>query len=165
MLTINDIREWLLENRAEYKKMKAAKYPDFRHPLFFTYYNLREFISYYKYRYKCDQALKELVMILKTDSSDLSGWTRRHEVLGSQDLLMFEINYFDWYEHVENDCIKIEEGIYTARKPFQNILCFCKLFQLLYWDFALHEEPISAREKEEVLLEARKILMEHYIKE
>lgn len=79
------------------------------------YGHLKGFIEYYRFKYKCDHALLELNSIIDFDITQLCRWTRDYEVLGSQDLLMFEVNYMDWNEQVGNDKIKIHEGLYTER--------------------------------------------------
>jgi len=159
-LKLNDIKEWLIDNREEYQKLKAQEFPPFDNALYWTYNHLYDFIQFYKYKQHCDKALSELQI---NNFSRLSQWTRDYEVLGSQDLLMFEINYFDWKEEVETDKIKIDEGLYSERRPFANILCFCKVFQHLYWDNCIHERELTESEKDEVVTELKTILKPYYI--
>jgi len=83
--------------------------------------------------------------------------------LGSQDLLMFEVNYIHWDEDVSSDKIKIHKGLYTERKPFVNVLCFCKVFQHLYWDNCIHEKEVTESEKVEVIAELKNILNTYYM--
>lgn len=159
-LKITDIKEWLIDNRSEYQKLKAQEFPPFDNPLYWTYNHLHDFIQYYKYKQHCDKALAELQI---GNSSQLSQWTKQYEILGSQDLLMFEVNYIKWDEDVSSDKIKIHEGLYTERKPFANILCFCKVFQHLYWDNNIHETELTENEKVEVVTELKTILKTYYI--
>ena len=146
-LKLNDIKEWLIDNRNEYQKLKAQEFPPFGNALYSMYGHLKDFIEYYKFKHKCDNALLKLHAIYNSDFTQLSLWTKEHEILGSQDLLMFEINYINLREQVSNDKIKIYEGLYTERKPFANILCFCKLFQHLYWDNCIHETILTEKEQ------------------
>lgn len=158
-LKLNDIKEWLIDNRSEYQKLKAQEFPPFDNALYWTYVHLYDFIQYYKHKQQCDKALSEL----NTDNfTKLSQWTREYEILGSQDLLMFEVNYIKWDEDVSGDKIKIHEGLYTERKPFANVLCFCKVFQHLYWDNCIHEEELTESEKSEVVTELNTILKTYY---
>ena len=161
MLNITDIKEWLVDNREEYQKLKAQKYPPFDNELYWTYIHLYDFIQYYKYKQHCDKALAELQ---NDNLSHLSQWVRKYEILGSQDLLVFEVNYIYWDEEVSNDKIRIHQGLYTERKPFASILCFCKVFQHLYWNNNIHETELTENEKVEVVTELKNILKTYYIK-
>lgn len=156
----NEIKKWLIDNRQEYKKLKSQEFTSFDNTLYWTYEHLYDFIKYYKYKQQCDKALSELHI---NNFSQLSNWTSEYEILGSQDLLMFEINYIKWDEDVGGDKIKIHEGLYTERKPFANILCFCKVFQHLYWDNCINEIGLTEIEKEEVTTELKNILDTYYI--
>ncbi len=160
MLTINDIREWLISSRDEYQKLKSQEFLPFDNELYWTYNHLHDFIQYYKYKQYFDKALVKLQI---DNFSQLSQWTKEYEVLGSQDLLMFEVNYIKWDEDVSSDKIKIHEGLYTERKPFASILCFCKVFQHLYWDNSIHQKVLTENEKEEVITELKTILETYYI--
>lgn len=159
-LKIDDIKEWLIENRNEYQALKEQEFPPFDNALYWTYIHLHDFIQYYKFKQHCDKALLELK---RQDFTILSRWTQEYELLGSQDLLMFEVNYIDWDEDISSDKIKIHKGLYTERKPFANILCFCKVFQHLYWDNCLHERELTESEKVEVVNKLKTILKTYYI--
>lgn len=159
-LKIDDIKEWLIYNRSEYQKLKAQEFPPFDNALYWTYNHLYDFIQYYKYKQHCDKALSELNT---DDFNKLSQWTRQYELLGSQDLLMFEVNYIDWDEDVSTDKIKIHKGLYTERKPFANILCFCKLFQHLYWDNCIHETILTEKEQLLIKKQVRRIFKKYYL--
>lgn len=159
-LKIRDIREWLIINKKEYQKLRSQEFPPFDNALYWTYIHLHDFIQYYKYKHHCDKALSELQI---NNFSRLSEWTREYEILGSQDLLMFEVNYFDWIEDVSTDKLKIHEGLYTERKPFANILCFCKAFQILYWNNSIHETELTEKEKSEVMAELKIILKNYHV--
>ncbi len=76
---------------------------------------------------------------------------------------MFEVNYIDWDEDVSSDKIKIHKGLYTERKPFANVLCFCKVFQHLYWDNCILETEVTESEKAEVITKLKTILKTYYI--
>jgi len=159
-LKIDDIKGWLIENRNEYQTLKEQEFPPFDNPIYWTYVHLYDFIQYYKYKHQCDKALSELN---SQDFTKLSRWTQENEILGSQDLLMFEVNYIDWKEDVSNDKIKIHKGLYTERKPFVNVLCFCKVFQHLYWDNCIHERELTESEKVEVVNKLKTILKTYYL--
>jgi len=159
-LKIRDIREWLINNRKSYQKLKTQEFPPLDNPIYSTYKHLKDFIQYYRYKHQCEKALSELNT---NDFTNLIEWTEKHENLGSQDLLMFEVNYINWDEDVSTDKIKIHKGLYTERKPFANVLCFCKVFQHLYWDNCIHERELTESEKVEVVNELKIILKNYYI--
>lgn len=163
MLNINDIREWLIENRDTYQELKAQEFPPFDNPVYSMYRQLRDFIEYYKYKNKCDKALLKLKVNQNSNFAKLKKWTRDYEVLGSQDLLMFEVNYINWGEEIGEDKIKINIGLYTERKPFANIICFCKVFQHLYWDNCIKTIEPSETEKTEIKSELKNILNDYYL--
>lgn len=162
-LTITDIKDWLLENRNYFQKLKAQDFPPYDDALFSIYSHLIDFIEYYKFKNNCENALLKLKAKLNIDFIELSRWTKDYEILGSQDLLMFEVNYINWNERVSDDKIKIHEGLYTERKSFANILCFCKVFQHLYWDNNIHEVDLKENEKVEVKAKLKSILDKNYI--
>lgn len=56
-LSIVDIREWLIENRNEYQRLKSQEFPPFDNALYSMYEHLKDFIEYYKFKHKCDNAL------------------------------------------------------------------------------------------------------------
>lgn len=155
-LKIVDIREWLIDNRSEYQKLKALIFPPFKN-FYWTYKHLYDFIKYYKYKQQCEKALSEVELYID-NFSRLTQWTRQYEILGSQDLLMFEVNYIKWDEDVNTDVIKIHEGLYAQKKPFASILCFCRVFQHLYWDNCMHEVELNESENNEALTGLRNIL-------
>jgi hypothetical protein len=162
-LTISDIKEWLIENRNIYQELQAQEFPPFDNPVYSMYFQLRDFIEYYKYKNKCDKALLKLKANLNSNFAALSKWTKDYEILGSQDLLMFEVNYIEWDEDVNEDKIKINVGLFTYRKPFANILCFCKVFQHLYWDNGINTIEPTEREKIKIKTQLQNILNEYYL--
>lgn len=162
MLKLNDIKEWLIENREDYQKLKAQEFPPFDNEMFSMYENLKDFIEYYKFEHKCENALLKLNSIYNSDFNELTKWTKENEILGSQDLLMFEINYINLKEQVSNDKIRIYEGLYTERKPFRNIICFCKLFQHLYWNKCIHETILTEKQKQIIKKQVGRIFKKYY---
>jgi hypothetical protein len=138
VLKLEDIQSWLSENK-EYRDLDLENRNPDTYPIEFMYQLFAELIKYYQYEDQCANALVELKKAISSDFPRLSEWVQNYEVLGSQNLLMFEINYFDWNEAVNNDRIKIHEGIYTEKKPFISIICFCKVFQYLFWEDGIHE--------------------------
>lgn len=163
-LKLNDIREWLIENRDEFQKLKAQEFPPFDNPLYSTYNFLYKFFEFFKFQFKCQLALQELALLKDTDVSEVIDWVKKYEILGSQDLLMFDVNYMSWNEQINIDEIKIHEGLYTDRKPFQNIICFCEVFQHLYWNNSIHNNQLTETEIGAIVLELRKILDRSYLK-
>jgi len=157
VLTIQDIREWLIDHRAEYQKLKAMEYRPLGNETYFMYTSLHEFIQYYSYVDRCTKALNDLRPHVNTCFTNVIKWTKDNILLGSQDLLMFEINYFDWIEIVDKNVIKIHEGLYTERKPFLPILFFCKIFQILYWNNAIHEMEATEEEQTNIMAELNKL--------
>jgi hypothetical protein len=161
-LTIADIKEWLIENRDDYQKLREQEFPPFDNEMYSMYGHLKDFIEYYKFRHKCNNALQKLNAIYNSNFNELAKWTQKYEILGSQDLLMFEVNYINWDEDVSIDTIKIHKGLYTERKPFANVLCFCKVFQHLYWDNCIQEAELNENEKVEVVNKLKTILKTYY---
>lgn len=163
MLNISHINEWLSDNRNEYQKLKLQEFPLHDNEVYWIYNHLDEFIKYYSYIHKCNKAVQDLGLLLQSNFSRIIKWTQVNEALGSEQLLMFEINYINWNEDVSNDKIKIHKGLYTERKPFANIICFCKVFQHLYWDNRIHEVEPTQSEKVKVITELKNILETYYI--
>jgi hypothetical protein len=46
-LKIKDIREWLIENRNEYQKLKAQEFPPFGNERYSMYGHIKDFIKYH----------------------------------------------------------------------------------------------------------------------
>ena len=162
-LKINDIREWLIDNRDECQKLEAQEFTLVFNEMYSMYRHLKDFIEYYKFKHKCENALLKLKAIYNSDFKQLSQWTEEYEILGSQDLLMFEVNYIKLREQVSNDKIRIYEGLYTERKPFANIICFCKLFQHLYWDNCIHETVLTEKEQLSIKKKVGRIFKKYYL--
>ncbi len=162
-LTINDIKDWLIQNRVEYQKLKAQEYPPLNNEVYWMYNHLYEFIEYYPYTYKCNKSLKELKSFLNCDFPQIIKWTRTNEVLGSQQLLMFEVNYLDWTENIDEGILKIHKGLYTEKKPFADIICFCKIFQLLYWNNSVHETNLTEKEQLSIKKQVGHIFKKYYL--
>ena len=122
------------------------------------YFHFSDFIDNYSYNSDCENALKELKGILNNEFNQPSKWTKQYETLGSENLIMFQINYNNWYEDVNEEFLKFHEGIYTEKKPFINIICFCEIFQLLYWDNSIHEIQLPEDEQIKIRQEVKNIL-------
>ena len=162
VLKLNDIREWLIENRSEFKKLIAEGFPPFDNHMYWKYYRLHRFVEFYPYRHKCEEALKDLEISLNGNFLQLVKWTKNNVILGSQELLMFEIDYFDWFKDVDEHLLKIHEGLYTERQPFNNILCFCKIFRLLFWKNNIHKKTLSEQKQLSIRKEVENIFKKHY---
>ena len=148
-----------MDNRSEYQRLRAPEYPDFlANTIYFLYGRLLDFIEYYKFKNRCERALGELNSALQSDFPALRSWTRKFEELGSQNLLMFEINYFDWTEEVPANSIKIDEGVYTESEPFLNILCFCMVFNYLFWVESIDKVKVTEKEKTLIKIKLNNIL-------
>lgn len=161
-LTINEIKIWLKKNRHDYQKLRAEEYPSFNNHLLFLYPQLHQLMRYYSMRQKCEEAVNNLKLIFNKDFTQFESWTQQYEILGSKHFLMFEINYFDWIEEVEEGLLKIREGLYTKRDPFENILCFCKIFQIVYWDNSLHNKRVTDQELFVIKKHLKRILNKYY---
>ena len=122
-LNISFIDEWLTTNSEEYKKLKTNQFVPFDNPFYWTYEHLNHFIEFYKYRQQCDKALAEL----DTDNfTKLSQWTHNFELLGSQHLLMFEVNYMDWDEDVRSNKKKFIKDFIQKENHLQVSFAFVK---------------------------------------
>ena len=161
-LKLNDIREWLIDNRSEYQKLKAQEFPPVGNVLYWMYSQIHEFIQYYPLIHRCDKALKDLEPLLNNSFSQIINWTQINEILGSQELILFEIDYINCDEGASDESIKIYEGIYTERKPFANIICFCKVFQFLYWDNCIHKTLLTEEHQLIIKKKVRRIFRKYY---
>lgn len=161
-LKLQDIREWLIDNKDEFHLMDTEKLP-YDNGIYDTYVLLHQFTGYYAHRQECEEALKELeVSLHKNDFQEIIQWTKKYKILGSEKLLLFEIDYFTWEEDVDEDLIKIHEGLYTERQPYNSIYCFCTLFGYLYWNNSIHETVMPKEEQLEILEEVRGVLKKQY---
>lgn len=165
-LTINDIREWLQENALKYHKQNANEFPPleqgevFEIDRFYSCYgDLKLLLDYYKLKGVCEQALKELLSGNVNDFIHLGKWAAKYEQLGGQQLICFDNMEYLW---LENGCFQVSKGIYTYTEPFLNMICFCRVFQLLYWDYRLHENIPNENEKAEIVESLAKIIKENY---
>lgn len=159
LLTLNDIREWLNDHRKGYQELSALEFPPLDNDFYYIYIELNDFFQYYNYRLQCEKALSELQV---NDFNLLIRWAKQYETLGSKDLVLFETLYNNWIEEENDDVIKIREGLYTEKEPFTSILCFCAVFQHLYWDNEIHESKLTENEKAEVIEELKNILKNYY---
>lgn len=164
-LKISDITEWLLVNKNEYQKLKTLEFPPLDNQVYWTYFHLQNFIEYCQYFHECHNALKDLKQLLNFDFVEIIKWTKAQEVLGSQKLLMFEINHIYWDEDVNEEVIKIHEDLYTERKPFADIICFCKIFHLLYWDNDVIEADVTEQEQIKIQEKLQNICHEYFVDE
>ncbi|MDE3234501.1 MAG: hypothetical protein KGO81_01010 [Bacteroidota bacterium] len=145
-LTIRDIREWLIINQAEYKKLKAEKFPPLDNEMYWLYGDLYRIIEFYSLTHNTHIAIQEFNAIQNFDFKHLVLWTKKHEVLGAKKLILFEIDYFDWIEEVDKDLLKIKDGIYMEATPFKETLLFCRIFQILYWNFDITNMELTNEE-------------------
>lgn len=162
-LSISDIRKWLLDNRDEYQKLAALEFPPLYNEVYWTYNHLHDFIGYCQFFHECRYALKNLKPFLNYNFSEIIKWTKTHEILGSQKLLMFEVNHICWDEEVSEEVIKIHKGLYTERKPLADIICFCEIFQLVYWDKNIHE-IISTEQEQSLIREELQNIYDRYFR-
>ena len=149
-LTLTDIREWLEENRAEYEQLRSSEFPPINDTLYWTFKYLSVFIDYYRFKPQCIKALYELKPILNEPFPTLIKWIKTHYELGVNEFFSFERIYFDWVEDIYEEVIKIHEGLYTERKPFNEIICFSKIFYLLHWDFSILKRNLTDEEQDEI---------------
>lgn len=161
-LRLDDIRIWLIENRDEFQKAKAQEFPPLDNKVYWMYFTFHQLMEYYTFRYRCDKALRRLIRCVEGDFQKLKSWVKAYEILGSQQLLMFEIDYFDWEENVNGDLMKIREGLYTEREPFRSILYFCESFALLFWSYEIHKTTFSETEQRLITEKTRQIIQRYY---
>lgn len=157
-LKLDDIRVWLIENRDEFQNAKAQEFPPLDNRVYWMYFTLHQLMEYYTYKHRCEKALRRLVRCIEGDFLELKRWVKAYQVLGSQKLLMFEIDYFDWKENVDENLMKIQKGLYTEREPFNSILCFCEIFSLLFWSYEIHETILSDTEQKIILRKVKDAL-------
>ncbi len=165
-LTINDIREWLITNAPKYHEQKSLEFPPQEEGVFFgidkfytTYGRLFDFMRYYRYKSKCDIAVTDLMLRDFDDVEKLAEWAKKYRILGSHSLILFDIDYL-WDKHLEK--VLIEKDLYADKEPFLNMICFIRVFQHLYWDYALHEEDISGKDIRVIKAELIKIINHNY---
>ncbi|MBX9784439.1 MAG: hypothetical protein K2X48_14210 [Chitinophagaceae bacterium] len=165
-LTINDIREWLKENASKYHQQKSNEFPPLQEDVFYEidrfyicYGDLKLLLHYYKLRGICEQALKELLSGNLNDFNQLGTWAAKYEQLGSQQLICFDKIEYLWLEDGE---FEVSKGIHTYTEPFLNMICFCRVFQLLYWEYELHKQFPIEHDKNSISANLTKILQENY---
>ena len=137
-LSIKDIREWMIENRSEYRRLEKEEFKSLTSAMRWLYVEFRELLDYYSCVPECEHALHELVDLLQHDREKIIEWVRKYEQLGAKKLLLFEVLYLDWEEEVSDEHLKVQKDIYIERKPFKNLLCFCSVFSYLYWECEVH---------------------------
>lgn len=142
-LVIDDIKEWLAENRQEYQNLKSQLFPPIDNQLYWLYSQMHRLIEYSHFISSCEEALLRLSLFIENKSPDLKSWVIKYELLGANDLLMFNIDYLDWKENVSSEVIKIQENIYVERRPFECVIRFLQVFQLLYWDYEIHHNETT----------------------
>lgn len=138
VFTLTQIKDWLAANHQEFLELNSEQYPALNNQLVYDYKKYSELISYYEHNEACETALKKLYKILGSNFNEIQSRTQEYEILGSQTLLLFEVNYFDWTETIASDLIKIKDNCYTPLEPLENLHLFCKVFNVTYWDYQLH---------------------------
>lgn len=160
---ISEIWEWIFDNQNEYGKLKDQEFSPYDNELYWTYNHLHDFIGYCQYFHECHAALINLKPFLNSNFQEIIKWTKTYEVLGSEKLLMFEVNYIFWDEEVSEEVIKIHKGLYTERKPFADIICFCKIFHLLYWNKDITRADITELQQSEIRKEFQTIYYKYFV--
>jgi len=160
-LTIKDIREWLIINQAEYKKLKAEKFPPLDNEMYWLYGDLYRIIEFYSLTDKTRIAIEDLKKNEIFNFDKLIQWTKTYFVLGAKELITFEIDYFNWTEDVDKDLLKIKDGIYIEIAPFKETLLFCRLFQILYWNYDILNTKLTDIEIENLQIELENLLMKN----
>ena len=145
-LTINDIKEWLLTYQKNHEKLKEQEFPPLFDVDYWLYIKLNQVMEFYSLTDKTHTAIQDFITIENFDYEKLVRWTKIYEELGSEDLSLFEIEYFDWIEEVDKDLIKISEGVFMELAPFKETQLFCRLFQILFWDYNVTEADLSNEE-------------------
>lgn len=137
-LSIKDIREWMIENRIGYKRLEKEEFSNPGSPMRWLYTGFKDLLECYSCVPDCDTALSEIHDVIKTDHDRLIHWVRKYEYLGAKKLLLFEVLYMDWADDLSEEHLKVQKDIYIERAPFNNLICFCNIFSLLYWESEIH---------------------------
>lgn len=137
-LSIKDIREWMIDNRGEIKRLERDEFTSLRSPTRWLYSEFKDLLECYSSSPDCDNALLDLIIELNTDSDGLITWAKKYEYLGAKKLLMFEILYMNWDDEIKEEHLKVQKGVYVDREPFNNLICFCSVFSILYWEHEIH---------------------------
>lgn len=137
-LSIKDIREWMIDNRGEIKRLERDEFTSLRNPMRWLYSEFKDLLECYSSAPDCDNALLDLILELQTDPDGLIHWAKKYEYLGAKKLLMFEILYMNWDDEIDDEHLKVQKDIYVDRAPFNNLICFCSVFSFLYWESEIH---------------------------
>jgi|SRR5690606_10908233 len=137
-LSIKDIREWMIENRAEYKRLDKEEFSTLSNALRWLYIEFKDLLECYSCAPDCDAAMRDIKSIIESDPDGLIEWAKKYEYLGAKKLLLFEILYMNWEDELNNDHLKVQKDIYIEKAPFINVICFCNIFTLLYWESEIH---------------------------
>lgn len=159
-LTIKDIKDWLVANQSDYEKIIDQGFlPPLDNDTYWMYVHLSQVMVFYALTDKTHNAIQEFNEIENFDYTQIKAWTKKYEVLGSQELLQFEIEYFDWEDKVDEDLIKISEGIYMELAPFIETHLFCRLFQILFWKYNITTTDLSREEIENLQEDLKNVLI------
>ena len=145
-LTIKDIKEWLSANESEFKKLKEEEFPPTSNDTYLKYCALEKVMGFFSLTDKTHIAVQDFLTIETFNLNELIQWTKTYETLGADDLVLFEVEYFDWKEDVDKELMKIGEGMYMEIAPFKETLLFCRIFQILYWDYNIIDTELTNEE-------------------
>ena len=160
-VTIKDIKEWLSANESEFKKLKEEGFPPLGNETYWKYCALEKVMGFFSLTDKTHIAVQDFLTIETFNLNELIQWTKTYETLGADDLVLFEVEYFDWIEDVDKDLMKIGEDLYMEIAPFKETLLFCRIFQILYWDYNIINAELTKDEVKNLQIELMTLLNEN----
>jgi len=158
-LKIEDITDWLYDNEDEFKELSSREFPDLKNHLTILYPILQELINYYSLSVICENAISEMRnYIINSSDNQIIDWVSRYNELGSKKLISFRVLYLDWNEPIEKSYLKIRDDLFIERAPFESIIMFYDLFQILYWNNSINDTVISKDEFKLIKIELSTII-------
>lgn len=136
-LKLADIMEWLGKHHSEYQKLASDTFAPSDDNFFDTYFQLEELVRFCPHRSRCYNALTELKDVFQSEFTLIVEWVKKYSNLRLEELVGFEIWFLDWKEETPSEILKIHEHLYTEKTPFEIIIWFIEIFDLLYYQHAV----------------------------